>query len=167
MGKVKKWLEGFEDWTSGILVVCGLAILFYGVILRYVLELPTTWQDEVARILLVWGILIGAAATLRENNHIRMDLVYRLFPKTFQKGIDFFANLVILSFFIFLMVSGLELVNQKLETGQTSLNGFPLWMIYLILPFSGLLMAIRTIEKFVYLFKGKAEQSEIDIHTKL
>lgn len=167
MAKIKKWLEEFEDWSAGILVVSGLLILFYGVILRYVLHLPTTWQDEVARILLVWGILIGAAATLRENNHIRMDLVYNIFPKSIQRCVDFFANLVILAFFIFLLVSGLDLVSQKLHTGQASLNGYPLWAIYLIIPLSGLLLTIRTLEKFVYLFKGETENSDGDLHKKL
>lgn len=167
MGKIKKWLEEFEDWSSGLLVLSGLLILFYGVILRYVLHLPTTWQDEVARIFLVWGILIGSAATLRENNHIRMDLLYRLFPKSIQRWVDFFAISVILGFFIFLVVSGIDLVSQKLSTGQTSLNGFPLWIIYSIIPFTGLLLTIRAIEKFVNLFKGKAENSDGDLHTKL
>ncbi|MGM8212833.1 TRAP transporter small permease [Virgibacillus sp. W0430] len=167
MQKLKKLLEQFEDWASGILVVSGLMVLFYGVILRYVLHLPTTWQDEVARILLVWGILIGAAATLRENNHIRMELFYNVLPKNIKVIVDIFANVVILSFFIFLLTSGIDLVHQKLQTGQQSLNGYPLWIIYLILPISATLLAIRTIEKFFYLFKGKQDDSTGDLHQKL
>lgn len=167
MKKVKKLLEEIEDWSSGILVFIGLMILFYGVILRYVFHLPTTWQDEVARIFLVWGILIGASATLRENNHIRMDLLYNIFPGSVKKVVDIFANLVMLAFFGFLLFSGIELVNQKLTTGQESLNGYPLWIIYLIIPISALLLTIRTIEKFVYLFKGISDEAGGDIHHKL
>lgn len=166
MARMKKFLEAFEDWSSGILVACGLLILFYGVILRYVLGLPTTWQDEIARIFLVWGILIGVASTLRENNHIRVDLFYRLFPKSIQRWIEFFANLVILSFFVFLVYSGSELISQKLHTGQESLNGLPLWFIYLIIPFSGLLLIIRTIEKLILALKGELNGSG-DLHQNL
>ncbi|WP_180994436.1 TRAP transporter small permease [Bacillus sp. Marseille-P3661] len=165
MNKIKKGLELFEDWTAGVLVIAGLGILFYGVVLRYVFEAPTTWQDEVARILLVWGILIGASATLRENNHISMELVYRFFPNSMKKVVDIFGNLVILAFFIFIMVSGFEIVMQKVHTGQESLNGFPLSVIYSILPLMGFLMSIRTIERLFKAFKGEVETG--DIHTKL
>src|SRR5690625_3282240 len=166
MKKVIKILGDIEDWCSGILVVSGLMVLFYGVIIRYGFHLPTTWQDEVARILLVWGILIGASATLRMNNHIRMDLFYNILSEKYKKYVDIFAILVMLAFFIFLLVSGMELVNQKLVTGQTSLNGYPLWIIYLILPISATLLLIRTIEKFVIVFKGENEM-ESDIQNKL
>lgn len=165
MNKVKKGLELFEDWTAGILVVAGLGVLFYGVVLRYVFEAPTTWQDEVARLLLVWGILIGASATLRENNHISMELVYQFFPNSMKKVVDIFGNLVILAFFIFITVSGFEIVMQKVQTGQESLNGFPLWFVYSILPLMGVLMIIRTIERLIQAFKGQVESG--DIHTKL
>lgn len=166
MKRIIKLLGDIEDWCSGILVVSGLMVLFYGVVLRYGFQLPTTWQDEVARILLVWGILIGASATLRNNNHIRMDLLYNILPEKVKKYVDIFANIVILSFFIFLLTSGMELVNQKLVTGQASLNGYPLWIIYLILPISATLLIIRTIEKFIIMFKGKTDV-ESDIQHKL
>lgn len=160
MKRFGKAVELFEDWTSGILIVTGLFILFYGVILRYILELPTTWQDEVARIFVVWGVLIGASATLRKNNHIRVDLLYKLFPQRFQRVIDIFANVVTLSFFVFLIVSGAQLVQMRLATGQTSLDGTPLWIIYLIIPFTGLLLSGRTIERLIRLFQGKPESDE-------
>lgn len=163
----KRLLEELEDWVSGILIVSGLMVMFYGVVLRYGLSLPTTWQDEISRTLLVWGILIGIAATLRDNNHIRVNILYNIFPNNFKKVIDIFANLVILGFSLFMLFSGIELVSQKLETGQESLNGYPLWIIYLILPIFASLLTVRTIEKFVYIFKGEPEDTSEDLQHKL
>lgn len=153
--KVNKWLTFIEDWSSGILILTGLSILFYAVFLRYVLNWPTTWQDEIARIFLVWGILIGASATLRANGHIQMDLVYNLFPKSMKKWVDFFSNIVVLSFFICILIFSALLVIQKHETLQTSINGIPLWITYMIMPFFSVLMSIRSVEKILLIFKSE------------
>ncbi|WP_126424630.1 TRAP transporter small permease [Brevibacillus marinus] len=156
---MKRILKDFEDWTSGILLVIGMIILLYGLIMRYVLELPTTWQDEVARIFMVWGVFIGAAATLRENNHIQVELLYNVLPKPVQRYVDVFANLVTLCFFIFLFVSGGKLVIDKWETGQESLNHIPLWIIYLIMPLAGLLLVFRCVERVIHAVQGKLDSS--------
>lgn len=157
MKRFRSIIEGLEDWISGLLVVGGLFTLFYGVILRYGLNLPTTWQDEIGRYLVVWGTLIGASVALRDNTHIRVELLYQLFPKKFQHWINIFANLVSMVFFIFLIVYGTELVLDKLATGQKSTGGVPLWFIYIIVPLTGLILTVRITERLVRLFQGKPE----------
>lgn len=161
MKRLRSIIEGLEDWVSGLLIVGGLFVLFYGVVLRYVLDLPTTWQDEIARYLIIWGTLIGASVALRDNSHIRVEMLYQMFPKKSQHWINIFANIVSMAFFIFLIVYGIELVQQKFATGQTSTGGVPLWFIYIILPLSGLMLTVRITERLVRLFQGKPE-SELE-----
>lgn len=155
--RVRTIIESLEDWISGIFIVGAIFILFVGVIFRYVLGLPTTWQDEFARYLVVWGTLIGASVALRDNSHIRVEILYNMFADKAKRWINLFANLVTMTFFVFLIVYGSGLVETKFITGQTSTSGFPLWIIYLILPFAGTLLALRTVERLVRLCLGKKE----------
>lgn len=153
--KVRKIYRAIEDWTSGTLLIGGLCIMLYQVLLRYVFHLPTTWQDEVSRYFIVWGALIGSVVAIRDNQHITVDIVYQIFPKIKKKYLEAFAHISMLIFFGFLIYFGSILVQEKLISGQTSYSGFKLWLIFFILPLSGLLMFIRTFIKLIDILKGK------------
>lgn len=150
-------LESLEDWVSGLLIAAGLGVLFLQVIMRYVLSMPTTWHDEIGRYLIIWGVLIGSAVAIRDNQHIKVDIFYKLLPKGLQKWVNVFAYLITMFFFAFMIIYGYQIVIEKFISGQNSTGGFPLWIIYLILPISGVLMIIRTIAKLIGIFINKHE----------
>ncbi len=161
MNKVKLFYQYLEDWLSGILIVSGLSVMLYQVFLRYVLQFPTTWQDEVSRYLIVWGVLIGSAVALRDNEHITIDILYDLFPNSAKKWMNLFSHIIMFFFFFFLVVFGFYLVKEKFISGQTSYSGFKLWIIYSCLPVSGLLMLFRNILNIVAIFGNKYDDNSL------
>ena len=50
-----------------------IAILFAGVVSRYVFNKPLTWSDELASILFLWLAMLGAVIALRRGEHMRLD----------------------------------------------------------------------------------------------
>lgn len=146
-----------EDWIAGSLLVSGLGVMLYQIFLRYILNHPTTWQDEISRYLVVWGALIGSAVAIRDNEHIKVDVLYQFFPKKIKWITDLFANIVMLAFFAFMVFYGSMLVKEKYITGQSSYSGFSLWIIYLSLPLSGAFMSIQTL---VNIFKPMSDQED-------
>jgi TRAP-type C4-dicarboxylate transport system permease small subunit len=72
---------GWEDWVSFALFWILAAIVFYQVFTRYVIEDPAGWTEEIARYFLVAIVFIGAAMSVRKNNHIQVDYFYRLMPR--------------------------------------------------------------------------------------
>lgn len=157
----KRGFRSVEDWVSGLLIIGGLSVMLLQVIQRYVFELPTTWQDEISRYLVIWGVLIGSSVALRDNAHIRVEILYQIFPKSVKKWVNLFANLVALIFFLYLIIYGVQLVEQKFQSGQKSYTGLNLWIVYFILPLSGVLMFIRTI---ILIFKKDENQQEEIVH---
>lgn len=145
MKRIGSIFRSIEDWIAGSLLVGGLGIMLYQVFLRYVLNYPTTWQDEISRYLVVWGALIGSAIAIRDNEHIKVDVLYQFFSKRIKWLTDLFANLITLIFFTFMIFYGSILVKEKFVSGQSSYSGFSLWVIYLSLPLSGIFMFIQTI----------------------
>ena len=71
----------WEDWASFALFWTLAAIVFYQVFTRYVMNDPAGWTEEIARYFLVAIVFIGAAMSVRKNNHIQVDYFYRLIPK--------------------------------------------------------------------------------------
>jgi C4-dicarboxylate transporter DctQ subunit len=158
MERLSKIYEAIEDWTAGLLLTGGLMLLFINVLGRYVFNFSFTWVEEVAVYMVIWGALIGASVALRDNHHIRVDMVYMLFPSSVQRIINIFANIVGLSFSAFVTYYGLFLVQKMMMTGQLSSGvGIPLWIVYMILPIFGFLLGARFITRLVRLLRGLPE----------
>jgi C4-dicarboxylate transporter DctQ subunit len=148
LNTLNRWFSRFEEWSSGSLLVIGLGLILYGVFMRYVVNLPQAWVEEVSKYLVVWGVLMGGSLALRNKHHITVDLLYLKFNGLMQKVVNIFANLVGVLFTVIYGSYGVQLVLKKVQTGQVSLDvGIPLWIVYLILPISAVMLGLRFLEK--------------------
>ena len=62
-----------------------IVILFAGVIWRYVLDNPLVWTDELAEMLFLWLVSLGAVIALRRGEHMRMTVVVSRLPPGLQR----------------------------------------------------------------------------------
>jgi tripartite ATP-independent transporter DctM subunit len=77
--KAQSALARFESYLGALveigaagLVLAEIAILFGGVISRYVFDRPLVWSDELASILFLWLAMLGAVIAFRRDEHMRM-----------------------------------------------------------------------------------------------
>lgn len=113
------------------------------VITRFLLPQPSSFTDELARFLLIWVGLLGAAYASGQRLHLAIDLVSdRLSPRRRQL-LGVVIECVVLSFAVGVMlIGGAKLVSLTLLLGQTSAAmGVPLGYVYSVLPLSGAIMA--------------------------
>jgi C4-dicarboxylate transporter DctQ subunit len=148
--QLKKYYRLFEDMASGILIVAGLSVIFYGAFMRYVVNSPITWAEEISAFMIVWGTLIGASVALRDEYHIRVELLYAMVPNRVKLTIDIFATAIGIIYSIFLFYTGLQLVlfNYKIKAMSMDL-GLDMWIVYICLPLAGLLLFSRYVKLFV------------------
>lgn len=64
---------------------------------RYVLNQPSTLTDELARFLMIWVGLLGAAYTVGAQRHLSIDLLFMSINKRKQALLSLFINLLILA----------------------------------------------------------------------
>nr|WP_244873994.1 TRAP transporter large permease subunit [Cupriavidus numazuensis] len=77
-----KALGVMSEVPAALLVVAEIGVLFSGVLSRYVLHTPLVWVDELASLLFIWLIMLGAAVAFRRGSHMRMTaLVDAAAPK--------------------------------------------------------------------------------------
>jgi TRAP-type mannitol/chloroaromatic compound transport system permease small subunit len=72
---VERLSGGFGLIAAGIVAPLILATV-YEVFSRYLFNAPTIWAYELAYMAMGTNFLLGAAFTLRERGHIRIDLLY-------------------------------------------------------------------------------------------
>lgn len=81
--------------TTGVvaawLVVPLIIASSYEVFARYLFNAPTIWSFELAYMAMGAHFLIGAAYTLREEGHIRIDIFYSRFSPRTQAWVDVFG----------------------------------------------------------------------------
>ncbi len=75
------WIARAVAFPAAVLVAVEMAVLFAGVVSRYVFHRPLVWSDELASILFMWLAMLGAVVAFEKSAHMRMTaLVSRLSP---------------------------------------------------------------------------------------
>ena len=116
----------------------------------------------MSKFVIIWATFIGCSVALRDNHHIKVDMLYNKLPQIAQKGVTIFADIVGLLYCGFLLKYGWELVQFKLETGQRTMDlNIPIWIPYLILPITGLLMGSRYLVNLYFDVTIKASEREV------
>lgn len=141
-----KGLSFFEDWTLFFAVMAALVALFVNVVLRYGVNYNLAWSEELVREVIIYTTFIGCCAAVKNRSLIKIDATVQLFPKL-KMPLTYFSNLVILIFSVMLMVYGWKIAALQAATFQrTIIMQIPLVYLYAILPVTGALMFIRTIQ---------------------
>ena len=108
-GKIAAW----SFFAIGIFVC-------FEVFMRYVLNSPTIWVDEVSRILQVWGAYLAIAFVLKHKSHIIIDVAFRD-PNSFnRKAIDTFAMGVVIFFCLVTVKYGIDIWWKSTVSGHTT-----------------------------------------------
>ena len=109
---------------------------------RYVLGTPSSFTDELARYLMIWLGILGAAYVSGQNAHVAIDFLPKKLNEKKQRKLKHLANLMILLFALFALVIGgsrLVFLTFVLEQYSPALK-LPLSLVYLVIPLSGLLV---------------------------
>lgn len=91
---MKKLLGFIERITGNIGVIAAWLVVplviatAYEVFSRYLLNAPTVWAFEIGYMMMGSHFLLGAAYTLREGSHVRVDLVYNSISAKGRATID-------------------------------------------------------------------------------
>jgi len=112
---------------------------------------PSRWTEELAGFQLAWLALLGAVYALRRREHPGFDLVYsRMAPAT-RRYADLACFGLIMAFALLVLTyGGARLVQLTLELGQTTAAlGWPMGVVYSVIPASGLLMTVFALEGFL------------------
>ncbi len=149
---MKNWRNVIDRSVENILVLILSAMVvnvIWQVFTRFFTDSPSSFTDELARYLMVWLGLLGAAYVAGKNEHVAIDLIAK---KASTKGQQLIAQLIrlsVLSFAFFVMVIGggrLVYITFKLEQFSPALQ-IPLAAIYSVIPLSGILIVFYKLSK--------------------
>lgn len=138
---IRRALGNLVEGILLVLMVVLCADVFLGVFSRYVLVRTFTWYDEIARLLFVWIVFLGAAVGVKRSAHFRLHLLVDRFPPGLQRAAIVFGNLVVIGFGWLLIQQGWTLVELG-QFQQTAVMGLSKQYIYLSVPVGGALVIL-------------------------
>ena len=110
IGRAASWLTLFM-----------VLVTFIVVVLRYVFDIGFIWVQEAIIWMHAVVFMLGAAYTLREDEHVRVDVFYRGMSARRQAWVDLLGVLVfLLPLCIFLAWNSIEFVLQSWRIGESS-----------------------------------------------
>ena len=118
---------------------------------RYFMATPSSFTDELARYLMIWIGILGAAYVAGRNGHVAIDVIPSRLSPTMQKRLRQGVRLCIVLFCFFAMVLGgirLVYITYILQQYSPALE-VPLALVYAVIPFSGLLIIYYKITDMV------------------
>ena len=178
---VKKILTAF----CAVLLLLMVAFTVYSVVMRYVFEDPPVWGDLLTVLSNIWLVFFALALTVRDKDHIALDLIYSWLPLKASFFIQQFWSLVICALGIVMIIYGIEAVSTMggkywemwyfaWEDGGFVFkpNYMPKKYAIAIVPISGFLVSIAALasilEDSMRLKAGTFTQAkDIDVQTEI
>jgi tripartite ATP-independent transporter DctM subunit len=91
---------------AAILVAVEIAVLFAGVMARYVFQTPLVWSDELASILFLWLAMLGSVVALQRSEHMRLTAVLAGLRPVAQRRAEAIAAISVAAFLLLIVVPG-------------------------------------------------------------
>ena len=142
------------DWLEALLMIlCGVCMLgftlcvFFDVTTRTI-GLPWLWLQQVTTAFFAWGVFVGMAAATRRLDHIYLAEITRRLRGTKRQAIETANRIIVLVIAGFMVGFGVQ--NAILDLGSFRMPSLiPMTVYTAIVPMSGVLIALFTVEQIV------------------
>ena len=140
-------LDYFEEILITSFMAIATLVTFAAVVMRYVGGSGLSWAQELTIYLFIWMAKFGAAYGVRTGIHIGVDFVVNNARPSIKRTLIIVSMLLGVLFTGVIAFFGARWVIFIYGTGQTSPDlEWPMWIIYLAIPFGSGLMCYRFIQ---------------------
>lgn len=154
-------VANFVGHLTGILMILMMLNVFYDVVMRYFFNTGSIAMQEMEWHLFSVVILLGISYTLKEDGHVRVDLIYDNLSDKKRAVINLVGTFVFLIPFALLILFGsIDFVQEAYQTGEISGDPGGLthrWIIKAFVPLSMFLLVFAGIGfllKNINLYRG-------------
>jgi TRAP-type C4-dicarboxylate transport system permease small subunit len=151
-GRMKlKALHGitrFLEYANWIALAFLSLLVVYQVVTRYILNDPSSWSEELARIVFIYMTFLGAALAIKRGRSLRITVFIEHLPKKLRFiSYNLINGTITIVFLIYSIYYSYWLI-QKLSASHTPSLELPISFVYLSVPIGCLLMVVYYLEEF-------------------
>ena len=146
MHKVNRALIGIENGIAGLCLIGAVGLAVLSIILRAGFDTIIFWSEEAIIYLIITSTFFGAIITLRDNEHVNVDILPSLMKSGGKKVMALIAGAVTVAYMGIVAVLGWLLLTEpfSFDTVTPALK-LPLGAVETCIPVAFTLMFIRAI----------------------
>jgi TRAP-type C4-dicarboxylate transport system permease small subunit len=147
MNRFRVMLDRSLALTISVLMALMVGNVLWQVFTRFVLGHPSSFTEELARYLMIWVGMLGAAYAAGQKSHLALDLITGGLEGARKRLSEIIIHTSVLCFALAVMLGGGgRLVWIQLSLGQKSAAlQWKLGYVYLALPLAGALIAFYSV----------------------
>ncbi|MET0962434.1 MAG: TRAP transporter small permease [Noviherbaspirillum sp.] len=111
-----------EDWLTLALFWLMCALVFTQFFTRYALNDSYAWTEELATNCLIAIVFIGAAACIRKDRHIQVDILYRFLPAGVARVLATLVDLARIGVLATIVWLGWQYIGMVGDEPMTTIN---------------------------------------------
>ena len=150
------------NWFLAMLMAGMVAIVSAQVWYRFILNDPLSWSEEASRYLFVWISFMGAAAGVRYQVHLGIDLMEKILPAGSYRMVVIFVNLIIQVFLLMIIYWGFKILGviqfQESPSMHISMR-YP----YMAVPVGSIFMLINSLRITVAALQNRTMDREVRV----
>jgi TRAP-type C4-dicarboxylate transport system permease small subunit len=157
LARATQAVNGCARVLGGIALVVAALVLTYSVVVRYVLRIPTDWQDETAVFLIVGTVFLCAGAVQERRGHVGIEAVAVLLSDRANRIRLFVVDVLSFLFCAFFAWKSWTLLHEAVVDDQHSSSTWasPLWIPYSLMAAG---MTLLSVQLLVQVFRSFARE---------
>lgn len=106
----KRWslkINWLVERVTVVLLVLLVLDVWLGVLVRYVIPLPLTFTEELARYLMIWMALLAVSSGIAHREHIGVEFIFTRLPAPVRRWLAVAFDVIAFVFFFALFFYGI------------------------------------------------------------
>ena len=145
---LQKITRNIEEIITVPLMLVLLVVLTWQIGTRWLLDAPSLWSEELARVLFMYMALIGCAIAIKSSTHVNITFFSDKLPEKVRLILVLSLELAVLLSIFAIIYLGYQHVQRTAFFELITLEISSKWMNY-SLPLGGLFMVVRQLQKMV------------------
>jgi len=153
------------DWLEAVLMIlCGVSIFMFTLtvlcdVITRSIGAPWLWLQQVTTAFFAWGVFLGMAVATRRNDHFYLTEITKRMTGAPRSAIEITNRVIVFIVAVLIVWCGTQ--NALLDLGSYRMPSLiPLTVYTAIVPASGVLIALFTIEQLINGWKNGFEGPE-------
>ncbi|BDU36234.1 TRAP transporter small permease [Vibrio nigripulchritudo] len=148
---LRKITRNIEEIITVPLMLVLLVVLSWQIGTRWLLDDPSLWSEELARVLFMYMALIGCAIAIKNSSHVNITFFSDKLPLKARLILVLSLELAVLVSIFAIIYLGYQHVQRTAFFELITLEISSKWMNY-SLPLGGVFMVVRQLQKMLKVF---------------
>lgn len=143
LASVVKKVNRVSEHILNLLLTIMVVVVFVQVIFRFILMMPLSWSEEVARYIMIWTTFLGAALAVEKKAHPFVEVFTNTLPLTIRVPVHILIICLSCVFYAILVFYGAMFVSSSMMQPSAAMQ-IPMGYVYIIIPFGGIMLILNS-----------------------